>query len=185
MQRNGFVRHACTGSRSASSTAECRRSSCPSPRDRLRPIEVRADGTDCRATCVCPDRFARLHPTAAGTAKLQAKRWTFGFIQNGRGGRMTPRTNLIALQRESERETVQALGTHLGTAIASTMQPRANVLGVQVDAIDMNTALVRIGLALTARQKGYVCVAGVHGIMEAQRDPEVREAYADAFMTIP
>jgi N-acetylglucosaminyldiphosphoundecaprenol N-acetyl-beta-D-mannosaminyltransferase len=65
------------------------------------------------------------------------------------------------------------------------MQPRANVLGVQVDAIDMNTALVRIGLALTARQKGYVCVAGVHGIMEAQRDPEVREAYADAFMTIP
>jgi exopolysaccharide biosynthesis WecB/TagA/CpsF family protein len=61
----------------------------------------------------------------------------------------------------------------------------ANILGVRVDAVDMERALARIKDALAERSKGYVCMAGVHGIMEAQRSPRVGCAYDDAMMTLP
>ena len=61
----------------------------------------------------------------------------------------------------------------------------ADILGVSVDALDMNRALARIEDALVAKSKGYVCMAGVHGIMEAQRNPAVLRAYADAMMIAP
>jgi N-acetylglucosaminyldiphosphoundecaprenol N-acetyl-beta-D-mannosaminyltransferase len=61
----------------------------------------------------------------------------------------------------------------------------ANVLGVPVEALDMAAALKRIETALVTRHKGYICMAGVHGIMEAQRNPVVREAFADAYLTLP
>ena len=61
----------------------------------------------------------------------------------------------------------------------------ADILGVRVDALHMEGALTRIKEALVERSKGYVCMAGVHGIMEAQRNPGVRCAYADAMMTLP
>jgi len=61
----------------------------------------------------------------------------------------------------------------------------ANILGVRVDALDMDRALARIQDALVARSKGYVCMAGVHGIMEAQRNADVLRAYADAMMIAP
>jgi len=51
---------------------------------------------------------------------------------------------------------------------------RANVLGVGVSAIDMARALALAELALQNRQKGYVCVTGVHGVMEAQKDSEFK-----------
>jgi N-acetylglucosaminyldiphosphoundecaprenol N-acetyl-beta-D-mannosaminyltransferase len=61
----------------------------------------------------------------------------------------------------------------------------ANVLGVQVEALDMAAALERIEAALITRHKGYVCLAGVHGIMEAQRNPAVKDSFADAYMVLP
>jgi N-acetylglucosaminyldiphosphoundecaprenol N-acetyl-beta-D-mannosaminyltransferase len=61
----------------------------------------------------------------------------------------------------------------------------ANVLGVQVEALDMPAALSRIETALVTRQKGYICMAGVHGIMEAQRNTAVKDAFADAYLTLP
>ncbi len=51
---------------------------------------------------------------------------------------------------------------------------RANVLGVGVSATDMNGALATIASAMEAGTKGYVCATGVHGIMEAQKDPALR-----------
>ena len=98
---------------------------------------------------------------------------------------MTSSANVIGLHGETESRTVQESETELGAEIVSTAQPRANVLGIQVDALDMTAAIARIASALAARRKGYICVAGVHGIMEAQRDPEVRKAYADALITVP
>jgi N-acetylglucosaminyldiphosphoundecaprenol N-acetyl-beta-D-mannosaminyltransferase len=62
---------------------------------------------------------------------------------------------------------------------------RANVLGVQVDALDMAAALKRIEAVLATRQKGYVCMAGVHGIMEAQRNHEVKRAFSESFLALP
>jgi N-acetylglucosaminyldiphosphoundecaprenol N-acetyl-beta-D-mannosaminyltransferase len=64
-------------------------------------------------------------------------------------------------------------------------RPLAQVLGVDVDAIDMEGALAHITTALREGRKGYVCVAGVHGVMEAQRSPFVAQVYAGAEMTIP
>lgn len=64
-------------------------------------------------------------------------------------------------------------------------RPAAHVLGVDVDAIDMEGALKRVIASLKSSHKGYVCVAGVHGVMEAQRNPEMMDAYAGSEMTIP
>lgn len=61
----------------------------------------------------------------------------------------------------------------------------ADVLGVQVDALDMPKALARIHEALTDGRKGYVCMAGAHGIMEAQRSVGVRYAFRDSLMNLP
>ncbi len=64
-------------------------------------------------------------------------------------------------------------------------RPSANVLGVDVDAIDMERALAHISSVLNGRRKGYVCVAGVHGVIEAQRSKELFDAYMHSEMTIP
>jgi len=64
-------------------------------------------------------------------------------------------------------------------------RPTAHVLGVEVDAIDMKGALSHVATALRESRKGYVCVAGVHGIIEAQRSPLVAQIYAGSEMTIP
>jgi N-acetylglucosaminyldiphosphoundecaprenol N-acetyl-beta-D-mannosaminyltransferase len=64
-------------------------------------------------------------------------------------------------------------------------RPAALVLGISVDAIDMAVALKRVAASLKGSRKCYVCVAGVHGVMEAQRSPELRDAYAGSEMTIP
>jgi N-acetylglucosaminyldiphosphoundecaprenol N-acetyl-beta-D-mannosaminyltransferase len=63
--------------------------------------------------------------------------------------------------------------------------PRANVLGVGVSAINLDSALARIAGALEARTKGYVCVTGVHGVSEAQRDPAFRAILNGAFLNTP
>ena len=63
--------------------------------------------------------------------------------------------------------------------------PAANVLGIHVDAIDMRCCLEYIDTLLHGSSKGYVCVAGVHGVMEAQRDPRLVEAYHGSALTVP
>ena len=62
---------------------------------------------------------------------------------------------------------------------------RANVLGVGVDAIDMSRAVDRLSSAIRSRERGYVCVTGVHGVMEAQRDAEFRAILNGSLMTTP
>jgi N-acetylglucosaminyldiphosphoundecaprenol N-acetyl-beta-D-mannosaminyltransferase len=69
-------------------------------------------------------------------------------------------------------------------SISSNPQ-RANVLGVGIDAVNMDQALACVENALGSRQKGYVCFANVHGVMEAQRDPVLTSIYADAVLVSP
>ena len=62
---------------------------------------------------------------------------------------------------------------------------RVNVLGVGVSATSMNTA---VGDLLNARihaQRGYVCVTGVHGIIESQRDNTLRKVHNRSLFTMP
>lgn len=63
--------------------------------------------------------------------------------------------------------------------------PRANVLGIGVHAVDMKTALTAIETAMSRRQRGYVCLAGVHGVMEAQRDRRLMQVLANALLVLP
>lgn len=60
-----------------------------------------------------------------------------------------------------------------------------NVLGIAVDPLHMESALEHVGYALSQRRKGYVCMIGVHGIMEAQRDPKLAQIYARSTLAVP
>jgi len=62
---------------------------------------------------------------------------------------------------------------------------RANVLGVGVHAVDLPRSLEVIESALGNRQAGYVCVTGVHGVMEARRDARFREILDHALLVTP
>jgi N-acetylglucosaminyldiphosphoundecaprenol N-acetyl-beta-D-mannosaminyltransferase len=62
---------------------------------------------------------------------------------------------------------------------------RINVLGVGVSAINLDTALAKITQALQKKEKGYVCVTGVHGVSEAQKDPQFRQILNRAFLCTP
>ena len=64
-------------------------------------------------------------------------------------------------------------------------EPSINVLGVRVNILTMDHALSRIAEILLGEEKAYLSTIGVHGVMEAQRDPDLARAYADATITIP
>ena len=63
--------------------------------------------------------------------------------------------------------------------------PRANVLGVGVSALNLDSAVGAISHALEQRIKGYVCVTGVHGVSEARKDPSFRGILNQAFLNTP
>ena len=63
--------------------------------------------------------------------------------------------------------------------------PRANVLGVGVSAINLEEAVELLLAAAESGKKGYVCVTGVHGVSEAQNDPEFRNILNAAFLNTP
>jgi N-acetylglucosaminyldiphosphoundecaprenol N-acetyl-beta-D-mannosaminyltransferase len=67
----------------------------------------------------------------------------------------------------------------------SFVPPRVDVLGVGVHALTLKRAVRSIEAAFEAEQKGYVCVTGVHGVMEAQRDPHFRRVLNDSLLTTP
>lgn len=73
----------------------------------------------------------------------------------------------------------------LTNAPANSVLPRANVLGIGVHAVNMSSTLVALGTALANRSKGYVCVTGVHGVMEARRDPALRAILKRALLVVP
>lgn len=62
---------------------------------------------------------------------------------------------------------------------------RINVLGVGISAINLPQAVAAIDEALRRRRKGYICVTGVHGVMEAQRISELKRIHNDSFLTTP
>lgn len=63
--------------------------------------------------------------------------------------------------------------------------PRVDVLGVHVSAIDLPIAINEIERWIVTREHHYVCVTGVHGVMESQRDPELRRIHNASGLTTP
>lgn len=66
-----------------------------------------------------------------------------------------------------------------------TTHPHADVLGVQVSAIDLAQAVALADQWLIAGAPGYVCLTGVHGVMEAQSDPALRRILNNATINAP
>jgi N-acetylglucosaminyldiphosphoundecaprenol N-acetyl-beta-D-mannosaminyltransferase len=62
---------------------------------------------------------------------------------------------------------------------------RANVLGVGISAISMADAVHYSDKFLQSGARGYICVTGVHGIMEAQDDEQFRQILNSSFLTTP
>ncbi len=62
---------------------------------------------------------------------------------------------------------------------------RVNVLGVGVSVLNLPGAINQLTRAVAERRKGYVCVTGVHGVSEAQDDPEFRRVLNHAFLNTP
>src|ERR1700761_5831616 len=62
---------------------------------------------------------------------------------------------------------------------------RVNVLGVGISVLNLRTALAAMAEAIQARRKGYICVTGVHGVMEAQDDPNFKDILNNAFLCTP
>ena len=65
------------------------------------------------------------------------------------------------------------------------MTQRVNVLGVGISVLNLTSALDAIAAAVRDRRKGYICVTGVHGVMEAQDDPRFKEILNGAFLCTP
>jgi N-acetylglucosaminyldiphosphoundecaprenol N-acetyl-beta-D-mannosaminyltransferase len=97
-----------------------------------------------------------------------------GLYRSLRGARQTDGGAVLRSRPKRQPPTTSAL-----------RRPKVNVLGVQIDAVNMEGALSRIAEELRSGRKGYVCLAGVHGVMEAQRDSSLAEAFAAAALVIP
>jgi N-acetylglucosaminyldiphosphoundecaprenol N-acetyl-beta-D-mannosaminyltransferase len=65
------------------------------------------------------------------------------------------------------------------------MTKRVNVLGVGISVLNLRTALAAIADAVRARRKGYICVTGVHGVMEAQDDAAFKNILNGALLCTP
>ena len=63
--------------------------------------------------------------------------------------------------------------------------PRVDILGIEVSAINMEMALAEIARWIESREQHYVCVTGVHGVMESVRDPELRRIHNASGLTTP
>src|ERR1700677_971175 len=62
---------------------------------------------------------------------------------------------------------------------------RINILGVGLSAINLDLARTAIDSALARKYKGYICVTGVHGVMEAQQDEQLRGILNQSFLNTP
>lgn len=62
---------------------------------------------------------------------------------------------------------------------------RYNILGVGVSALNLQQASELIVGVHGRVRTGYVCVTGVHGVMEAQDDPALRDIHNAAWLVTP
>jgi len=62
---------------------------------------------------------------------------------------------------------------------------RVDILGVGVSPINLDDAIATIERWISEGSRNYVCVTGVHGVMESRRDQRLRRIHNDAGMVTP
>lgn len=72
----------------------------------------------------------------------------------------------------------------MSAAVSQTVD-RGDVLGVKVSAITMDDAVAAIERWINADAREYVCVTGVHGVMECRHDASLRRIHNEAGMVTP
>ena len=68
---------------------------------------------------------------------------------------------------------------------AAFAHAHADILGVKVSAVDMDRAVELADRWIATGNPGYVCLTGVHGVMEAQSDSALRQILNQAFLNNP
>lgn len=63
--------------------------------------------------------------------------------------------------------------------------PRVDVLGVGISAVTVSSTIEEITRWVEEREQHYVCVTGVHGVMESQRDARLRAIHNASGLTVP
>ena len=69
--------------------------------------------------------------------------------------------------------------------MTAQLTEQVNVLGVGVHAVDMQSTASLLEASIRGGGKEYVCLTGVHGIMEAQRDPGLKSIFSKALLVVP
>jgi N-acetylglucosaminyldiphosphoundecaprenol N-acetyl-beta-D-mannosaminyltransferase len=68
----------------------------------------------------------------------------------------------------------------------TTLQrPRVDVLGVDLAAVNMDRAIDLAEAWIETGKSGYICMTGVHGVMEAQSNPDLRLILNQAVINAP
>lgn len=65
------------------------------------------------------------------------------------------------------------------------MPDRVDILGVEVSAVDIDGVCATVEGWIERGERRYVCVTGVHGIMESRRDEELRRIHNGSGLTVP
>jgi len=77
----------------------------------------------------------------------------------------------------------QVLDTLANPAVESTA--RCDVLGVGISSVNMPLAVARIQEWIASHSQQYVCITGVHGVIESQWDPKLKAIHNAAGMVTP
>lgn len=67
----------------------------------------------------------------------------------------------------------------------TSRHPHADVLGVHLSAVNMEVAIDLAERWIANGKSGYICMTGVHGVMEAQSNPHLRNVLNNAFINAP
>lgn len=72
-----------------------------------------------------------------------------------------------------------------GPSTGGPQAPGVDILGVRVTATTLEGTLDRIEEWIARREPRYVCVSGMHGVMESQRDERLRQIHNGAGLVTP
>lgn len=73
----------------------------------------------------------------------------------------------------------------ISTSRSGVSHAHANVLGVRISAVNMADAVALAEQWIAARRPGYICMTGVHGVMEAHGDQELLRVLNSAALNAP
>lgn len=77
------------------------------------------------------------------------------------------------------------VGTIEKMSESSWQGERANILGVNVSAMTLDDCVATIDMWIKTCAQHYICITGVHGVIESQSDADLRRIHNESGMTTP